>query len=209
MLPQFQKKLTKKYLDLIYAETLGSIDMVSILLISLQRECVFSERKKEKFVLNESLIKKISKAKLTRMKELFTVTSIEATKGYHEEQEAFEDSIRKDQKVIEESITRALIESDIERGYDHTDKLYMVKTSIREMFGDQYTVKQIESAFTYCEKHKDGFKDMSNTKMKQTVRERLEDVASKRKVETKKQVEQNYDEICLSLLGGKKDDSGF
>lgn len=209
MLPQFQKKLTKKYLDLIYAETLGSIDMVSILLISLQRECVFSERKKEKFVLNESLIKKISKAKLTRMKELFTVTSIEAAKGYHEEQEAFEDSIRKDQKVIEESITRALIESDIERGYDHTDKLYMVKTSIREMFGDQYTVKQIESAFTYCEKHKDGFKDMSNIKMKQTVRERLEDVASKRKVETKKQVEQNYDEICLSLLGGKKDDSGF
>lgn len=85
----------------------------------------------------------------------------------------------------------------------------MVKTSIQEMFGDQYTVKQIESAFTYCEKHKDGFKDMSNIKMKQTVRERLEDVASKRKVETKKQVEQNYDEICLSLLGGKKDDSGF
>lgn len=209
MLPQFQKKLTKKYLDLIYAETLGSIDMVSILLISLQRECVFSERKKEKFVLSESLIKKISKAKLTRMKELFTVTSIEATKGYHEEQEAFEDSIRKDQRVIEESITRALIESDIERGYDHTDKLYMVKTSIQEMFGDQYTVKQIESAFTYCEKHKDGFKDMSNTKMKQAVRERLEAVASKRKVEMKKQVEQGYDEIYLSLLGGKKDDSSF
>ena len=90
------------------------------------------------------------------------------------------------------------------RGYDHTDKLYMVKTSIQEMFGDQYTVKQIESAFTYCEKHKDGFKDMSNTKMKQAVRERLEAVASKRKVEMKKQVEQNYDEICLSLLGGKK-----
>ncbi len=107
MLPQFQKKLTKKYLDLIYAETLGSIDMVSILLISLQRECVFSERKKEKFVLNESLIKKISKAKLTRMKELFTVTSIEAAKGYHEEQEAFEDSIRKDQR---ESLKNRLLE---------------------------------------------------------------------------------------------------
>ena len=45
--------------------------------------------------------------------------------------------------------------------------------------------------------------------MKQAVRERLEVVASKRKVEMKKQVEQDYDEIYLSLVGGKKDDSGF
>lgn len=67
-----------------------------------------------------------------------------------------------------------------------------------ELFADVDPKRVFEIADTF------GPKEVSVTE-----EQRLEDVASKRKVETKKQVEQNYDEICLSLLGGKKDDSGF
>lgn len=206
LLPEIKTELTEEMFNEIYHWTLGSIDMISILLIALQQEFEARRRKREKLIkLNKDFIREVGKAKLTRMRKLFLDGNDKlAINEYYQAQNEFEISINKELQIVENANIQAEIEQDIIVGYNHTLKFHMVKNSI-ENYTDDYSEKQIKKAFCFCEENIDSFKRMKEKEMIRTVKQRLESIKSKNTEKISKKVNDNFDDLQNELFTKKQD----
>lgn len=206
ILPEMKAELTDEMFEEIYFWTLGSIDMISILLVSLQQEYVSRRKKGAKNIkVTTEFIKSVAKAKLTRMRKLFldgqTSAAVDA---YRQAQKEFNESIEKDKQIIENAKVQAELKEEIAAGYNHYQKYCMVKDSIL-MVMDEFSDSKIKSAFAYCETNIDNFKHMTNKEMVRVVFERLNHVKCKTKEKRDKKVAENLEEFQKNLLGENKE----
>lgn len=203
MLPDMQNTLTEDIFEIIYYWTLGSIDMISILLVSLQQEYYRLQRKGEAVSVTKEFVEKIAKEKLGRMHELFLEGQTEAADGYLEERKKFDSMVTSmvEQETMENMKVHAMIKEELEAGYDHTTKYLMVREAILD-FTDDYSEKKIESAFSYCEKNAEGFKHMSNRDMKRVVLEQLKKTGKKKTEKRQQSAKDSIDMLCSELTGG-------
>lgn len=201
LLPEMQTEFTDELYDEIYYWTLGSIDMISILLVAMQQEYLEKKKNEQRVTVNVSFIKQVGKAKLTRMRQLFSDgQTAEVVKAYEEAQEQIDREYMLSKGYVEAAQTKAAIKEEIEAGYNHYQKYIMVKDAI-EMVISEYTENQIRSAFNWCEAEIDEFKRMTNKQMVAAVMERLKNVKNKRKTEKKKKIQANLEEFQKEILG--------
>ena len=108
---------------------------------------------------------------------------------------------RRSEELKEKLEMEAAIAEDVSSGYDHAVKLYKIRESIKDVFDDAYTDKQIESAVCHCERCVEGFKKLPDRKMIQAVRKRLEDAGKAKKEKREAAVKANEAELYKGLQG--------
>lgn len=200
MLPDLRPIYTDDIADTVLDLTMGSIDMITILLSAVQTKYLDVQEKNEKKgkkkppteIVNPDTIRETGEKVLGRMRELFKDGQINAIIEYRDLRRRFDNGLNEaateasDIERREKMELQTAISEDIGSGYDHAARLYAVRESIKDVLDDIYTDKQIETAFCYCERHIEGYKKLSNRKMIQAVRKRLEETgkAKKEKKET-------------------------
>ena len=213
MLPEIRGLYSDDIFDRIYEWTLGSIDMLTILLVCIQREYLNAKkkaaRKSPSDIITPSFVDGVALEKLSRMHTLFSEGQKKSIKEYKEIRKAFDEKMAENDNkdIIAQAQMQASLEESIITGYDSHTVLYRIKESITT-FTDEYTEKQIETAFHFCEKHTEGFKKLKMRDMVRATKEQLEKkVASKKKTVAKKEKE-NYDSL-LDGIRGCMDDTGI
>ena len=213
MLPELRGLYCDGIFDRLYEWTLGSIDMLTILLVCIQRKYLSVKKKAARRspsdIITPSFIDEVALDKLSRMHKLFMEGQKESIKEYKEIRKAFEEEkAEKDNRdITAQAQIQASLEESIITGYDSHTALYRVKESITT-FTDEYTAKQIETAFHYCEKHTEGFKRLKMRDMVRVTKERLEKKAASKKKTVAMKEKENYDGL-LDQIRGCMDDTGI
>ena len=214
MLPDLRPLYTDEIADTIFDLTLGSVDMMTILLSAVQTAYLDALENRPKCrkkvpageIVNKELIIKIGTKQLSRMRELFNNGKIEAVSEYKDLRLKYDKSLneaasRRSEELKEKLEMEAAIAEDVSSGYDHAVKLYKIRESIKDVFDDAYTDKQIESAVCHCERCVEGFKKLPDRKMIQAVRKRLEDAGKAKKEKREAAVKANEAELYKGLQG--------
>ena len=215
MLPDLRPLYTDEIADTVFDVTLGSVDMMTILLTAVQTTYLEEQEKSSKRgkkkpaeeIVNTEKIIEIGEKHLRRMRQLFEDGQIQAVVEYKELREKYDTSLngaatlRNSEELSEKLEMETAIAENIESGYDHAARLHKVRESIKDVLDDTYTNKQIESAFCHCEKRVEGFKRMSDRKMIQTVRKRLEEAGKARKEKREAAVKTNEEVLYSNLRG--------
>ena len=215
MLPDLRPLYTDEIADTVFDVTLGSVDMMTILLTAVQTTYLEEQEKSSKRgkkkpaeeIVNTEKIIEIGEKHLRRMRQLFEDGQIQAVVEYKDLREKYDTSLngaatlRNSEELSEKLEMETAIAENIESGYDHAARLHKVRESIKDVLDDTYTNKQIESAFCHCEKRVEGFKRMSDRKMIQTVRKRLEEAGKARKEKREAAVKTNEEVLYSNLRG--------
>ena len=199
LLPDLRPLYTDEIADTIFDVTLGSVDMMTILLSAVQTAYLDEQEKNAKRgkkkpageIVNTEMISRIGGKQLGRMRQLFKDGQTEAVTEYKDLRRRYDiglneaAALKNSEKLKEKMEIEAAIAENIESGYDHAARLHKIRESIKDVFDDTYSDKQIESAFCYCEKRIEGFKKLGDRKMIQTVRKRLEEAGKAREEKRK------------------------
>ena len=199
LLPDLRPLYTDEIADTIFDVTLGSVDMMTILLSAVQTAYLDEQEKNAKRgkkkpageIVNTEMISRIGGKQLGRMRQLFKDGQTEAVTEYKDLRRRYDiglneaAALKNSEKLKEKMEIEAAIAENIESGYDHAARLHKIRESIKDVFDDTYSDKQIESAFCYCEKRIEGFKKLGGRKMIQTVRKRLEEAGKAREEKRK------------------------
>ena len=199
LLPDLRPLYTDEIADTIFDVTLGSVDMMTILLSAVQTAYLDEQEKNAKHgkkkpageIVNTEMISRIGGKQLGRMRQLFKDGQTEAVTEYKDLRRRYDiglneaAALKNSEKLKEKMEIEAAIAENIESGYDHAARLHKIRESIKDVFDDTYSDKQIESAFCYCEKRIEGFKKLGDRKMIQTVRKRLEEAGKAREEKRK------------------------
>ena len=204
LLPELRGLYSDDICEAVYRWTLGSVDMITILLVAVQRD--YLERKKKApgmtpgEIVTRAFVEETAEKNLSRMLALFSSSKADAFLEYDKIREDFDQMSENDIRADLEgkAAMRAAIEEDIISGYDSAEMLYKITESIM-LYTDDFTKKQIENALYYCEKNTDGFKKLGYREMLRTVKARLESSAAKRKSEKKKKEQENIGAMFESL----------
>lgn len=213
LLPDLRPLYTDEIADTIFDATLGSVDMMTILLSAVQTAYLEEQEKNAKRgkkkpageIVDAAMITRIGEKHLGRMRQLFKDGQIEAVTEYRNLRERYDAGLikaaaLKDSERLKEKVEmEAAIAENIESGYDHAAKLHKIRESIKDVFDDAYTDKQIESAFCHCERRIEGFKKLADRKMIQTVRKRLEEAGKARKEKREAELKANEAELYKDL----------
>lgn len=215
MIPDLRPLYTDEIADTVFDVTLGSVDMMTILLSAVQTRYLEIQQKNERTgkkkpageIVNKEMITALGEKHLGRMRELFKDGQIRAVTEYKGLRQKYDTGlneaaiIKNNKKLKEKMEMEAAIAENIESGYDHAAKLHKVRESIKDVFDDTYTDKQIESAFCHCEKNIEGFKKVSDRRMIQAVRRRLEEAGKAEKEKKKAAVRADETALYESLQG--------
>ena len=213
MLPDLRPLYTDEIANIIYDMTFGSVDMMTILLSAIQTEYLEEKEKnarrgKKKTageIVDEEMIIRTGKKKLFRMRDLFKDGQLSAVTEYKKLRHEYDSGLKEmannknNEELREKMEMQAAIGENIDSGYDHAASLYRVRKAIKDVFDDTYTDKQIESAFLRCEKRVDGFKKLSDRKMIQAVRKKLEEAGKAKKERQKEAVRTNEEKLYAGL----------
>ena len=210
MLPELRGIRGDRLFETIYEWTLGSVDMLTILLVAIQREYL-RRRQKEKGVKPEEIVtcgfvEEVAGKSLSRMRELFLSGKSGALDAYTKCRREFDEMSKEDLKEDLEgkAALKAELERDLISGYNAQEKLYKVKETIL-MVTDNYTDKQIENAFYRCEKDMRDFRSMKMQEMVRAVMGILQKKAAKRSAEKEKAKKENISEMFEGLKGAMDD----
>lgn len=215
LLPELRPLYTDEIADAIFDATLGSVDMMTILISAVQTAYLEEQEKNARRgrkkpageIVNEEMIAEIGDKQLGRMRQLFIDGEIKAVAEYRDLRLRYDEGLndaaasKNRQELNEKLEMEAAISEDVSSGYDHAASLYKVRESIKDVFDDTYTDKQIESAFCYCERQIEGFKKLSGRKMTQAVRKRLEDAGRAKKEKRKAAIKANEADLYKDLQG--------
>ena len=210
-LPDLRPLFTDEMADAVLDITMGSVDMMTILISAVQsryleeREKYARKGKKRSpaEIVNADMVKKIGTKQLERMRALYEDGQLEAITEYKNIRTRFDNGLKKtseDSALKEKMELEAAINEDISTGYDHAAKLFMVKERIKDVFDDAFTDKQIEYAFSLCEKNVEGFKGISDRKKIQAVRAKLESMEKRKKEKKAAAVKAKEDEMLKDLM---------
>lgn len=213
MLPELRGYWSDGLFKVIYNWTCGSVDMLTILLVALQREYLMlkeedGELRPEEIITCE-FVEEVAGKNLARMRALFTSGQADAVTEYTDIRESFDKMSKRDleKEITDKAALKAEIERDLISGYNAQEKLFKVKEAIR-MVTDDYTDKQIENAFYRCEKDMLDFRSMKMKEMVRAVMGRLQKKAAKRSAEKDNAEKENISEM-LKTLEGAMDDPGL
>ena len=210
MLPDLRPLYSDEMADTILDVSLGSVDMITILLSAIQIAYLDAQEKNAKRgrkvpaekIVNTEMVRKTGEEQLGRMRALFKSGKKDAVDKFRKLREEFDSGLRdaanselREKKEMEEAIAE-----DIASGYDHSVKLYKVREAIKDVFDDAYSDKQIESAFCRCEKDVEGFRRLPDRKMIQAVRRRLEETGKEKKKKQAEAVKAREEELYEGLL---------
>lgn len=203
MLPELVETYSNDIFEIIYKWTLGSIDMITLLLCAVQTAWLRARRKNKQALPSEIItaetVEDLAEKNLSRMRKLFKDGRVKSVTEYRELRNKL-DGMYQDganEEIQKKAEMKALITEDIESGFDHATKLHMVKSAVSDMF--DYTDKQIEAAFCYCEKHTPDFKKLSDKQMKRAVLGRLESRRKQKNTADKAKAQQNTSEMLADL----------
>lgn len=180
LLPELRGLYSEDMGDIIYRWTLGSIDMLTILLVCIQKEYLRAHKKTPGMpvedIVTPAFVEGIAKDRLARMTRLFKKGQMKSITEYKKLREEFDSEKAKDEQgsLIEDAKALASLEENIRTGYDSHAMLYKVREAVT-MYTDEHTDKQIETAFYHCEKNIKGFKEMKVREMVRAVRAKLEE----------------------------------
>ena len=185
LLPELRGLYSEDMGDVIYRWTLGSIDMLTILLVCIQKEYLRIHKKTPgksvEDIVTPAFAEEIAKDKLARMTSLFKKGQKKSITEYKKLREEFDSEKVKDEQenLIEGAKALASLEDDLRTGYDRHAMFYKVREAVTT-YTDDYTDKQIETAFCHCEKNVKGFREMKAREMVRAVRTRLEERARRK-----------------------------
>ena len=209
MLPEFKDVYSEELFEVIYEWTMGSVDMLTILLVAIQRDYLNKKKKNKKAkpdeIVTTEFVKDVAEKNLSRMRTLFRKGHTKSVTEYTKIREEFDVQSKAEikEEIEGKAALKAVIEEDLISGYDSQEKMYKVKESIK-VFTDDYTDKKIESAFYYCEKNTEGFRKMKFKEMVRAVKARLE-ATGKKEISTKKKQQENIDAMYEELKGAMND----
>lgn len=214
ILPELRPLYSDEIADAVLDITMGSVDMMTILLSAIQSRYLEEQEKNAKRgkkkppaeIVNVDMISKIGEKQLERMRALYEDGQLEAITEYKNIRRKFDrglnDAVAASiaSSLKEKMEVQAAIAEDISSGYDHAAKLFMVKERIKDVLDDAFTDKQIEYAFSLCEKNVEGFKGISDRKKIQAVRTRLENMEKRKKEKKAAVVKAKEDEMLKDLM---------
>jgi hypothetical protein len=211
VLPDLRPLFTDEIADAVLDVTLGSVDMMTILISAVQSKYLEEKEKNARRgrkkpaaeIVNADMIREIGAKQLERMRVLYRDGQLEAINEYKNIRNRFDSGLKKASEgssLKEKMELEAAISEELSSGYDHAAKLFMVKERIKDVFDDAYTDKQIEYAFSQCEKSIEDFKRLSDRKKIQAVKAKLENINKTKKEKKAAVVKANEDEMMKDLM---------